>query len=386
MVKGARMKKVMFLAFVISSLFCCGPGQEKVEKLTEDGVQVVVNHLEPYKVKGSPSQLALEEELKIDLERSEFEHLGLKNPEEMDADSEGNIYIYDKQRASDYFILKFDKQGKFVKEFGRKGQGPAEIQNLMFMRVSARDEVLITDWNKKILAFDKDGAFLRESKYNPRWYIVTPLENGNYLATGSQREITNEGTGMRLVLYSPNFEEIKKIEFFDMSRYPPDKKHPFGIPLFYWRVKNGKIYVGNENRGYEIQVYDFDGNFLRKIRKEYKPVKYPEEFKKSLETMVKSRSDIYLLDFTPPFNSFFIDDDDRLFVMTYEQDENNEEYIHDVFNTEGIFIGRKSLGLTGMLGQGLNHRWAVARNNRYYRLRFDADGYAELIVYRTIWQ
>ncbi len=380
------MKKAAFLAFVVFLLFCCRPRREKVEKIVEDGVEVVVSHLEPYKVKGEPSQLVLEEELRIDLERSEFDHLGLKYPEEGDTDSEGNIYIYDRHRASDYFILEFDKDGKFAREFGRKGQGPGEIQNLMFLRVSARDEILVTDWNKKILAFDKDGNFLKESKYNPRWYIVMPLENGNFLAAGSQREITDEGVGMRLALYNPNFEEKKKIEFFDMSRYPPDKKHPWGIPLFYWRVKNGKIYVGNENRGYEILVFDFDGNLLRKIRKKYNPVRYPEEFKKSLESMLKMRPDIYLPDYTPPFNSFFVDDDNRLFVMTYEQAENKEEYTHDIFTAEGIFIGRKNFGLTGMLGQGLNHRWAVARNDRYYRLKFKESEYAEIVVYKMIWQ
>ena len=382
------MKKTTFLAPAILLLVYCSPRQEQIDKIIEDGMEVVVNHREPYKLKGEPFRLVLEDELKIDLEKSEFENLGLVGPEAgADADSEGNIYIYDRLRTSDYFVLKFNKEGKFEREFGRRGQGPGEIQTPIFMRVSTRDEVFITDYgNKKILSFDKDGVLIRETKYNPRWFYVIPLENGNYLATGSQHEITNEGVGMRLVLYNPNFEEIKKIEFFDMARFPPEKKHRFGIPLFYWRVKNGKIYVGNENRGYEILVCDFDGNFLRKIRREYNPVKYPEEFKKSLETMLKRNPDLYLPDYTPPFNSFFVDDNDRLVVMTYEQGEKKDEYIHDIFNAEGVFIGRKILGLTGMLGQGLNHRWAVARNNRYYRLRFKENEYAELVVYKMIWQ
>ena len=164
------------------------------------------------------------------------------------------------------------------------------------------------------------------------------------------------------------------------------EKKALKIPLFDWRVKNGKIYVGNEHRGYEILVYDLDGNLLRKIRKEYNSIKYPEEFKKSVDEMAKRRPDIYSLDYCPPFNSFFIDDDNRLYVMTYEQEENKEEYIYDIFNADGIFIARKSIGLTYVIGQALNRRRAQAKNNRYYRIRYKENGYPELIVYKMIWE
>jgi hypothetical protein len=99
------------------------------------------------------------------------------------------------------------------------------------------------------------------------------------------------------------------------------------------------------------------------------------------------RDDLYPREYTPPLNSFFIDDDDRLYAMTYEQEENQEEYIHDIYNADGVFIGRKSFGMTYMLGQGLNHLRVNARNNRYYRLRYKEElGYVELIVYKMRWE
>ena len=73
--------------------------------------------------------------------------------------------------------------------------------------------------------------------------------------------------------------------------------------------------------------------------------------------------------------------------MSYEQDGNKEEYIHDIFNAEGTLVAKKSIGVIGGLGQFLNHLRANARNNRYYRIRFKEEGgFAELIVYRMIWQ
>ncbi|MEW5901225.1 MAG: hypothetical protein AB1715_07175, partial [Acidobacteriota bacterium] len=107
--------------------------------------------------------------------------------------------------------------------------------------------------------------------------------------------------------------------------------------------------------------------------------------KKVTRQMIERDPRFIVMDYMPPFNSFFIDDESRLFVMTYEKGEGEEEYIYDIFNSQGILIGRKSIGLCGELGLGLNQRWAVAKNGRYYRLRYKESGHAELIVYRMIW-
>ena len=41
------------------------------------------------------------------------------------------------------------------------------------------------------------------------------------------------------------------------------------------------IYVGHEKRGYEISIFDLNGNLLKKIRKEYNPADVPDEFKEN---------------------------------------------------------------------------------------------------------
>ena len=86
------MKKLIHLILVLSFFFYCGPKQEKVEKIMEDGVEVVFNHLEPYKIKGETSQLSLEEEFIIDFERDDLTELSIEGTAGFDVDSEGNIY------------------------------------------------------------------------------------------------------------------------------------------------------------------------------------------------------------------------------------------------------------------------------------------------------
>jgi hypothetical protein len=58
-----NLKKSAYLIYLLCFLVYCGPKQADVERIIEDGVEVVFNHLEPYKIKGQPSYFTLEEEL-----------------------------------------------------------------------------------------------------------------------------------------------------------------------------------------------------------------------------------------------------------------------------------------------------------------------------------
>ena len=46
----------------------------------------------------------------------------------------------------------------------------------------------------------------------------------------------------------------------------------------------------------------------------------------------------------PPFRFLFTDDEGRLYVMTWEKNKDLKEYMYDVFNPQGVFICRTSLG------------------------------------------
>ena len=80
---------------MMSVFISCGPKQDKVEKIMEDGIKVVINHLEPYKVKGKPNNLFLEEEFRIDSEKDEIAETGLTDISNrgFGVDSEGSIYF-----------------------------------------------------------------------------------------------------------------------------------------------------------------------------------------------------------------------------------------------------------------------------------------------------
>jgi hypothetical protein len=115
-----KSKSVALLMAVLFSLLQCGRKGSQVEKITENGVEVVINHLEPYVLPGVPSTLKLEETLSIDTERDEVLKTGMTSMESFAVDSTGNIYFM-LRTSSDNFLYKFDRSGKFITSFGRKG-------------------------------------------------------------------------------------------------------------------------------------------------------------------------------------------------------------------------------------------------------------------------
>ena len=382
------MRRPVSLFAGLILLIACGSKAPRVDKAYEDGVEVILNHLEPYQILGRPITCTVTEDLRIDLEKYECADLGLKEPDIVEADSKGNIFIVEKFPASEYFIYKFGADGRFIMKFGRKGQGPGEVQGIWDLMLDKSEHILVSDPSvNKIVEFGTEGRFIKEIRVKPGLREVLPLANGNYLARRNSWK-ASDANGMYLGLFSPDFEEAKTIDFYDMSDLTPGRKQPGIIVPFYWRVASDKIYAGNGRRGYEIRVYDLNGNLLRKIRKDYDPVAYPEEFRRQTEKLAAAQPNLnlFVLKDMPPFNSFFIDEAGRLFVMTYEQGEHGKGFIHDVFDADGIFIARIELGSYGILGRALNRLRATAANGRFYRLYFKENGYPELIVYRMLWK
>jgi hypothetical protein len=376
------MRRIFFCLLVIALFVSCRAKHPQVDKIIEDGVEVVLNHHDPYPMSGKPVSFHLEQESRIDFSEKEFIDLGIAWPTKAKVDSEGNIFVLEQYQKSEYFISKFNKSGRFVKSIGRVGQGPGEVQSVVSMGIDSKDNIWACSPNdKRIIFYSGEGDMTKEVRYPAQFWAIEPLENGGYLAQGSAREKSSAGTGYHLWLYDANFHGVKTLDFYDTSSLLSGSKK-VGVPLFIWKAQNDKIYIGNEHRGYEILVYNLDGQLLQKIRKEYYAIPYPKEFK---EEVARSRPGYSTPDDCPPFNSFFIDENGYLFVMTYEKGTEPDEYWHDIFSNEGIFVGRASFGISGSLSWNLNPMNAVARGSRYYRLRFkEEDAYPEMIVYRMI--
>jgi hypothetical protein len=79
-------------------------------------------------------------------------------PTDVAWDAAGNIFVAD--GAGNARIAKFDKDGKFVKSWGKRGTAPGEFANVLSIAVDAQGNVYAGDGgNKRIEVFDNNGTF-----------------------------------------------------------------------------------------------------------------------------------------------------------------------------------------------------------------------------------
>ena len=79
-------------------------------------------------------------------------------PTDVAWDAAGNIFVAD--GLGNARIAKFDKDGRFVKSWGKRGTGPGEFANVRSIAVDAEGNVYAADGgNRRVEVFDNDGAF-----------------------------------------------------------------------------------------------------------------------------------------------------------------------------------------------------------------------------------
>ena len=80
-------------------------------------------------------------------------------PSDVAWDAAGNIFVAD-GLGNNTRVAKFDKDGKFVKSWGKKGSGNGEFADVRSVAVDAQGNVYVADGgNKRIQVFDNDGNF-----------------------------------------------------------------------------------------------------------------------------------------------------------------------------------------------------------------------------------
>lgn len=86
-----------------------------------------------------------------------------RQPTDVTWDPEGNIFISDGYINSR--IAKYDKNGDWVKQWGKPGKGPGEFDTPHNIAADAQGNIYVADrGNARIQVFDHEGTFLREMK------------------------------------------------------------------------------------------------------------------------------------------------------------------------------------------------------------------------------
>lgn len=182
---------------------------------TENGIKVVRNPVDPLY---GTFIFDLEKDLAIGGNPTKEESYFPKGTTGLAVDDEGNIFVSDFGNTR---VQMYDRTGKFIRTFGRKGQGPGEFQSPGKLLLDPSGNLYVFDI-LKIHIFEKSGRFSRQ-------IALKSSLNFPFIS------ISGAVFGMEFASHEPGgfMESLKKIE--------PDASVPQVIDRFRGEFKEGQI-------------------------------------------------------------------------------------------------------------------------------------------------
>lgn len=367
---GVCLMAVILVNSAASPAFDASGGQ-KIEIKTEGGVTVVRNPKVPVPQPGGPSKLILTQDLIIGKDPAGGPDL-FAELRSVGVDDQENIWTLDWE---DIKVRVFDRTGKLISTFGKKGQGPREWENPNRMIVTPDGRGVILDLNK-LTFYTLDGSCLKEVSTAKSRMARFKIDSRGMIYADDMD--LGEKKILRLIKYDPTLTPSATLAEV-AEPFKPGAVNPI-VTLLLCHVTADDRLIWMSNSKYEFQVLSPEGKLVRRIIKDYAPVKVTGADKERiLEGQdARMRSMLVLPDIFPPVFFFIGDPEGRLYAQTYETDGKGW-LLYDVFDTEGRCITRFSLPREEM-------PFVVKKGKLYVLIQEDEEGIPLVKRYVMEWK
>ena len=326
--------KTAFLAIPIVLVF----------SLLASSQQVIENPEKPL-AKNAGRVLELKEVLKI-LDGGTDQYY-FKYPRNLCIAPDESIFVQDENQ-----ILQFDKTGRFLRNYFKKGQGPGEMNYAGNIVFTDKNIIIQDSYLKKILWFDYGGRFIKDLTIRQIsgsiLRLILFLNNVYYFDEWEFPSVKGEPDYIdvldSILAISDSAEEIKSLMSFTVKKYVIPSSHGgggfFDIGRFMAISHQNRYLVISHTSEYLLKIYDPTRNqIVRTFKRAYERAKPPPEIDESKKSgfIVKGKR------FTAPEQKYLNDvanifaQKDEIWIATSTDDKNKGQLI-DVFNFEGIYI------------------------------------------------
>jgi len=279
------------------------------------------------------------------------------------------------------------------KKLGKEGEGPGEfkVRPSRSIIISVNRDHIIAESRFKIIFFSRKGEYQREIRKGGSILQVVPFGR-NFIV----HKLVFEPEGKNYFVLALHDTDLKEIREIHRQKFFQFKDDLYPIPDgIHFVIMENRLYVDNSPEGFVIDVYDSDGEFLRKIKKEFPGVPVTQAEKDSamadylaipflyrlkkeqgtaaLKAFLDKQKFIYPK-FFPPIR-YLCGENGKLYVRTYEKRGDTDRFI--ILDTEGKILKNVWLPTPEKVGflvrvQGDKNFFSI-HDNRYYYLRLNED-------------
>ena len=281
--------------------------------------------------------------------------------------------------AADGLVHKFDTAGNLVKTFGRKGQGPGDLQMPGALDVLDEKTLVVNDaGNRRLSLFDLDGNFLKTVKMGEGGgaassVLTLAALGGNKIACAVQ-----EGRASSADVIAFRFRVLVKdvgtgaeteLAFFDWDK-PASK---FMVRVMEWEPRVFLSRAGPDrvlvacSGSTEIAVYSHAGKKLSSftldtgrtkiVWKHLELAVNADKDPKNIEFLARNKSDIKLPEYLPYFSRLALDDEGTVLIYDLNAARFSREISFKAFSLDGRLLASVKIDPAGYESVTPVHYW-----------------------------
>ncbi|MDX2206131.1 MAG: 6-bladed beta-propeller [Gemmatimonadales bacterium] len=283
-------------------------------------------------------------------------------------DGAGGIYIYDQQMPA---IRQFDAQGQFVRQVGRKGQGPGEyLDAILGMALRSDGRLQILDpRNRRVTIFEPDGS------WSEQWRIANSLftadamfldrSDHTYIKDLMEEPVPDKPWRIGLLHHDDHGTLLDSIPDPAIAG-EPESENSFLGPSKIWTFGRDASLVVGVNSTYQFEIRGADGRVVR-VARDVQPSAVSDAehaaYEASREYLIRIQGE-YMTSLPketrrvkPAYRDLFLDDSARVWVQLYGPVVPDPEYVpaaedqppkwpfleqrqFDVFEPDGTYLGQ----------------------------------------------
>lgn len=308
-----------------------------------------------------------------------------------DVDAQGRVFALDGQSQE---IHVFDSDGAHIHTIGGRGTGPGEFENASAVDLSRNGEIWVMEMARGQLSIlDENGDYLRKESIGGVGWSQWPY-SGGFDRVGRYnaliRSFHDEGSTESFARFDQSLTPLDTIpvpekpdaEYFSNETGDMQAAVPYQGHIAWCFAPNGNLWTLQTDQ-YELAEITGHGETLRRVTKEYEPIRVTAEDRTELGQSMEWFTDqggkidwSKIPNTRPVVSSLLCDDEANLWVrrvtIESDDDEESEGPLYDLFDPEGRYLG--------MLRFPFNLRsYPIMRNEILYGLTRDELG-ADIIV------